>query len=73
MGGIEQPWLGQMGFERSRRLPGPHFWRCPVYESDIARGKSDTSGATGLIELYFRGIDVPAKRHMFGNKCQPLL
>ena len=35
---------------------------CSVSEPHVARGKSETSGATGLIELYFRGIDVPKCR-----------
>ena len=70
MGGIEQPWLGQMGFERSRRLPGRHFWRCPVYEPHIARGKNEACGATGLIGPYFRGIDVPQAAVCWGKKWQ---
>ncbi len=45
--------------KRSRRQPSSS---CSVSEPHVARGKSETSGATGLIELYFRGIDVPKCR-----------
>ena len=41
---------------------------CPVYELPVTRGKNETCGATGLIELVFRGIDVSQAAVCRGKK-----